>query len=46
MELNRLVDIVKWPVGSEQFTFDDAKKDTVLSSITYLNDNFKEDKLI
>ncbi len=35
-------DIVKWPVGSEQnLHFDDAKKDTVLSSITYLNDNFK-----
>ena len=35
-------DIVKWPMGSEQnLHFDDAKKDTVLSSITYLNDNFK-----
>ena len=35
-------EIVKWPIGSKQnLHFDDAKKDTVLSSITYLNDNFK-----
>ncbi len=35
-------EIVKWPIGSKQdLHFDMAKKDTVLSSIIYLNDNFE-----
>ena len=34
--------IVKWPVGSTQnLHFDSAKENTVLSSILYLNDNYK-----
>ena len=38
-------EIVKWPIGSKQdLHFDMAKKDTVLSSIIYLNDNFEEKK--
>ena len=33
--------IVKWPINSKQdLHIDDASKDTILSSITYLNDNF------
>ena len=44
-EFNAEIDwmqIVKWPIGSYQdLHFDNASEKTVLSSITYLNDNFK-----
>ena len=34
-------EIVKWPINSKQdLHIDDASKDTILSSITYLNDDF------
>ena len=35
------IQIVKWPIGSYQnLHFDDVNEETILSSITYLNDNF------
>ena len=35
------IQIVKWPIGSYQnLHFDDFSEETILSSITYLNDNF------
>jgi len=35
------VQIVKWPIGSKQFShYDDAWEHTTLASIIYLNDNF------
>ena len=34
--------IVKWPIDSfQELHFDTAKKETILSSIVYLNDNFE-----
>tara|TARA_B100000424_G_C22563666_1_gene318745 strand:+ start:75 stop:545 length:471 start_codon:yes stop_codon:yes gene_type:complete len=36
------IQIVKWPIGSYQnLHFDDVNEETILSSITYLNDNFE-----
>jgi|TARA_R100000482_G_C5010487_1_gene95435 hypothetical protein len=44
-EFNAQIDwfqIVKWPKNSfQELHFDTAKKETVLSSIVYLNDNFE-----